>query len=109
MNYKIIHFSLLFLLTGCLGKNNLFIQSKYETVYSKTIDNEKFELIYQILKENVSDLPSLKSKKIKYKVETNKYFLSLYLNKNYFKLVYRSNLGYDDKIETIKSKIENVK
>ena len=106
---KIITSSLLILSLGCTSNKEISSYSKYETVYSRTISEEQFELIYQILKENISDFPITKKNKLNYKIVNNKYSLNISLKKRYFKLVYRSNVGYDNKIKDIKSKIEAIK
>lgn len=106
---KIITISLLIVSLGCNSNKGVLSSSKYETVYSRTIDEEQFESIYQILKENISDFPITKKNKLNYKTVSNKYSLNISLKKKYFKLVYKSNVGYDDRIKLIKSKIEAIK
>jgi len=106
---KIITSSLLILSLGCSSNKEIMSSSKYETVYSRTINEEQFESIHQILKENISDFPITKKNKLNYKTLNNKYSLNISLKKRYFKLVYRSNIGYDDKIKLMKSKIEAIK
>ena len=106
---KIITSSLLLLSIGFSSIKEVSSSSKYETVYSRTINEGQFESIYQILKENISDFPFTKKNKLNYKSVNNKYSLNISLKKNHFKLVYKSNVGYHDKIKLMKSKIEAVK
>ena len=61
---KIITISLLVLSLGCNSNKGILSSSKYETVYSRTISEEQFESIYQILKENISDFPIAKKNKL---------------------------------------------
>lgn len=98
--------SLLFLVSSCGISNNL--SSKYETVYSKTIAEEHYESIYKILKDNIEGFDAKEVQKTKYVEQNNKYYLKIHLKKKHFKLVYRSDVGYDSRIETIKSEIERV-
>jgi hypothetical protein len=93
---------------GCNSIKGISIPSKYETVYSRTINKDQFESIYQILEDNFSDFP-VKKNKINYKRINDKYSLNIILKKKNFKLVYRSNTGYNNKINSIKSKIELIK
>jgi len=106
---KIITGSLLLLSLGCSSIREVSSSSKYEAVYSRTISEEQFESIYQILKENISDFPITKKNKLNYNTINNKYSLKISLKKSLFKLVYKSNVGYDDKIKLIKSKVEAIK
>lgn len=102
---KILTISLLIMSLGCKSSKGISISSKYETVYLRTINKDQFELIYQILEENFSDFPAKKNK-INYKRINDKYSISIILKKKYFKLVYRSNTEYNNKIDSIKSKID---
>ena len=106
---KIITSSFLILSLGCTSNKEISSSSKYETVYSRKISEEQFESIYQILKENISDFPITKKNKLNYKTVNNKYSLKISLKKSCFKLVYKSKVGYDNKIKLIKFKIEAVK
>ncbi len=109
MNYKIIKVTLFALLAGsCASKENLLTTSKYETVYSTTISKETYKTIHKILKENLVDFPLENSKKVNYTKADENYSLRIQLKKSHFKLNYRSNTGYNDTIEEIKSKIETI-
>ena len=53
--------SLLILSLGCSRTESFHRLSKYETVYSRTINKEKFKLIYQILeRKSLMHFPSKK-------------------------------------------------
>jgi hypothetical protein len=110
---KITTISLLIVFIGCSSIKEIsstsITSSKYETVYSRTVNEEQFESIFQILKENISDFPITKKNKLNYKTVNNKYSLNISLKKRYFKLVYKSNVGYDDKIKLMKSKLDAIK
>ena len=109
MIFKIITSSLLIPSLGCSSNREFSSSSKYETVFSRTINKEQFKLIYQILEENLSDFPSKKKNKISYKKVNDKYSLDILLKKKSFRLAYKSNSGYDKKIDFIKSEIVLIK
>ncbi len=109
MNIRIICSSILFFFASCSSKNEVLMQSKYETIYSVTINKEDFIKIHKILKTNFSDFDELGDGKIKYIKNNERYFLKIYLRESHFKLIYRSNIGYDDEIEKVKSEIEQIK
>ena len=106
MKYKLLNIITLLLVTSCGLKSNY---SKYEIVYSTTINQDEYDKIFQILGENLDDLSRNKNQTIKYSKRNEEYSLKINLKAHSFKLDYRSNKGKNDNIELIKSKIVAIK
>lgn len=109
MSFKRLKITLLLsVILIILGCNTLPVSSKYEMVSSTTINESEYSSIYQILENNFDDFPEKNNKKINYERDNEDYLLQIQLRKNHFKMKYSSNKGYNDKINSIKSKIENI-
>lgn len=108
MNFKVLNISIVSLIAVSCATTSSVVSSKYETVSSTTINNNEHSLIYQILKTNFDDFPENKNKKIDYEKNSGDYLFHVRLKKNHFKMKYSSDKGYDDKISSIKSEIENI-
>ena len=108
MNLKILKISLLMMVAVSCSTTNSIVPSKYETVSSTTIDNDEYSSIYQILKSNFDDFTEKSNRKINYEKHNEDYSFQIRLKKNHFKMKYSSDKGYNDKINSIKSKIENI-
>lgn len=106
MTYKHTLIGLLLVFCSCGSNNALFQKSKYETVYSRTITEDDFESVHNILKEHLIDFPEMTKRKISYASKSDAYALNVLLKRTQFKLTYKSDVGYDSKITAIKSKIE---
>lgn len=108
---KLSKLFLFFLLLGCKVNKEFssLNSSKFQAFYSSTIDENEFKTIYGILKNEFPYFPENKERKIKFVEENAKYSLKIYLKKTNFRYVYKSDFGYDRKINIIKSEIERVK
>ncbi len=110
MNFKILKISLAFLFSACGSTvNTVYNTSKYETSYSATLTTDQHGSVYEILKENFTDFPTDTSEAINYTESNDTYIIKVYLKANKLKMTYKSGKRLDDKFNTVKSKIEEVK
>lgn len=108
MNFRILNISLLATLIVSCGTTKSIVQSKYEMVFSTTINDSEYSAIYQILNVNFDDFPEKNERKINYEKNCEDYLFLIKLKKNHFKMKYISDKGYNTKISLVKSKIKNI-
>ena len=109
MKIKILNIGFLAMLLTSCGIKNHVKPLAYETVYSVSVTEGDYETIYQVLHENFTDFPIDSTRKISYEKNNDNYSLLINLNRNKFKMIYRSNVGLNETVEAVKSKIEAIK
>lgn len=102
---------LFILLIGC-KTNKEFVHSnssKFKTFYSSTLNENEFDIIFNILKKEFKDFPGKNEKKIEFENHSDLYSIKILLNKKKIRYKYESEIGYDAKINILKSELEKIK
>ena len=108
MKLVILKISLALLLMSCSFEKDLHIFSKYETVYSTSIDEQEYNSIYEVLKNNFADFPEKKNGKIIYTDNNEDFLFKVKLNDARFRMVYKSDKGYNEQIDALKAKVKSI-
>lgn len=108
MKLKFLKTAFLVFLTSCNSNTAVTKPARYQTSYSATINEEKYDLIHDLLQKAFADFPKNSNKKITYSKSTKLYLLQVQLKKNHFKMKYRSDTAYDDQINYMHAKIKSI-
>ncbi|MBC9798047.1 hypothetical protein [Sinomicrobium weinanense] len=105
----VLFFLALLVLTSCAIKQEVSEESTNRMVYKTTLNKGDYEEIYRLLKSEFPDFPE-RRKKVVYSRGNQYYTLKINLKKNKFGLVYQNSggQGVDDKVESVRSKIEAI-